>query len=84
MCEFKSWVEKDGKIAHLTDQDLKDKTIKERLKGCKKEDLIGHGAIRAAFNIEGGENHEEKEFWELSRFPKEIRSTLRDFDTYYS
>jgi len=84
MCELKSWIEKDGKVLHLTDIDLRDKTIKERLKGCAPEDLIGHGAIRKAFNIEGGEQKEVKEFWTLSLFPKEIQSTLRDFDRYYS
>ena len=85
MCDFKSYIElEDGTIAHLTDVELRDKTIRERLKGCQDNDLIGHGAIRKAFNITRGRDVEIKDFWNIEQFPKEIQVTLRNFDKYYS
>ena len=84
MCELKSWINKDGKIYHLTDWDLLDECIKKRLAGCKDNDYLGHGAIRKAYNIEGGAEHEEQDIWDLDKFPKEIADTLQHFDKYYS
>ena len=84
MCEFKSWIEKDGKILHLTDLDLRDKVIKERLKDCKDNDILGHGAIRKAYNITGGKDYEVKDFWNTKKLPIEIAKTIKEFNKSFT
>jgi len=85
MCKLKSWVEYNGQILHLTDLELRDKVIKERLKDCRDNDLIGHGAIRQAFNLPLNKGVDmEADFWKIDKLPKEIAKTFKEFDKYYS
>ena len=52
MCEFPSWIEKDGEVFFLTDRD-----VTERESDLSRQkapaDYVGHSAIRIVFNVEG-------------------------------
>ena len=65
MCEFISWIEKDGKNYWLTDKDIREKQ-------WEFIDSVGHEAIEKYFGIEGGEHKETP----LVFPPKEI---VKDF-----
>jgi hypothetical protein len=82
MCEFISWIEKDGLILYLTDAEIfgKDKSL---LEGCKDNDFLGHGAIRNFYNIEGGLEREVRDFWNENILPKEIADKVQEFDKYW-
>jgi len=54
MCEFPSWIEKDGNCYWNTDALLDQH-------GIDYEDGVGHSAIRQVWNIKGGEEHERPE-----------------------
>ena len=81
MCEFISWVEKDGEIYFLTDKMVYG-TIKGRelRKFCgNSEDYIGHGAIRHYFDdLQGGENKECTDFLSPKNFPPLIVQAIKD------
>jgi len=51
MCEFPSWIEKDGVSYWNTDALLDQHRIDHK-------DGVGHSGIRLVWNIEGGEEHE--------------------------
>ena len=79
MCEFISWVEKDEKVFFLTDKEVFSSYGKEKLKGCKDNDFIGHGAIRKYYDLKGGADRENPRFWD-GKLPKEIKKCMKDFD----
>ena len=72
MCEFISWIETSGEVLFLTGDDLKDKYGKEVLEGSRDNDFIGHGAIRAFYNLQGGVEKENRNFWD-GLLPQEIK-----------
>ncbi len=79
MCDFISWVEKDGEVLFLTDKEVYSKRGRELFGDCKDNDVLGHGAIRKYYGkdgklLVGGWNHEEGFFWKVERLPKEIQS----------
>ena len=73
MCEFISWVEHEGKIFFLTENDINSEYGKERLKERKDNDFLGHGAIRTYYNLKPfeGMDRENRDFWD-GDLPKEI------------
>lgn len=65
MCDFPSWIHKDGKDYWLTDKDIEGNI----LDGC------GHSAIEAKFNIRNGEHKE----WPIyTDVPEEFLKAIRD------
>jgi hypothetical protein len=66
MCEFVSWIEKDGKNYWLRDDEV-------RAKGWAMVDSVGHGAIEKYFGISGGVHKETPEFP-----PKEVREAVNN------
>jgi antitoxin component YwqK of YwqJK toxin-antitoxin module len=76
MCEFVSWIEKDGKVLYLTDADVYSSFGRDQLQGVRDNDVLGHGAIRQYFDIVGGQQHERTIFWGRD-VPKEIRDAIK-------
>lgn len=92
MCEFISWIEKDGRILFLTDKEIFSSQGKERLEGCQDNDFLGHGAIRRFFApcsekmFRGGEEKEQEDFWNTITLPKQIAELLKtpkDFEKHW-
>ena len=80
MCEFISWIEKDGQVYYLTYRDIyHTRRGKELRDYCKsKDDLIGHGAIRFYYdNFVGGEDKECTDFSTPDNFPPEIVEDIK-------
>jgi len=84
MCEFISWIVSGGKLFYLTDQDIFSEHGREVLAGCKDNDFLGHGAIREFWNLQGGAEKEERDFWNFEKLPKELALMVRDFDKHWS
>ncbi|MFH1047311.1 MAG: hypothetical protein V1738_03325 [Patescibacteria group bacterium] len=79
MCDFVSWIEKDGKIFYLTDREVFGPRGKELFGGDptgQGNDPLGHGAIRAFYEFEGGENREERDFWKEGVLPDELADIM--------
>ncbi len=78
MCEFISWIEKNGKHYFLTSEDLASKRGKELRAHCRSDDdLVGHGAIRWFYGeFEGGIEHECTDFTNPNNFPEVIVSAI--------
>jgi len=79
MCEFVSWIEKDGTLVYLTGEDVfNTKRGKELQEYCiDLDDLSGHGAIRWYYNFEGGKNFECTDFSAPDNFPAEIVEVIK-------
>lgn len=82
MCEFISWIEKDGGIFFLSDKEVFSEEGKESLKGCEHNDFLGHGAIRSFYDIKGGVDKEKRDFWN-GDLPKELQAAVNNFDTHF-
>jgi hypothetical protein len=77
MCEFISWIEKDGQVFFLTAKDLKSKRGRELKKHCGNDaDLVGHGAIRYYFDLIDGKDKECIYFGDPEKFPPEIQQAI--------
>ena len=80
MCEFISWVEKEGRVYFLT-QDLIHNTprgdeIQRRFPGSGE--IIGHAAIRAYFELdESGVSKEQTDFGTPNNFPPVIVEAIK-------
>ena len=83
MCDFISYIEKNGEILYLTDKEVFSKFGKEHLKGCLYNDILGHGAIRKFYNIQRGRDVEIRDFWNLEKLPKEIAAKIKEFDKHW-
>lgn len=87
MCEFISYIEvkKGGEthLLYLDDAAIGSDHGRERLKACKDNDLLGHGAIRAFYGpaASAGVEHELRNVWESDKLPKELQQKLKDFPT---
>jgi len=79
MCEFLSYIEKGDEILFLTDAEVFSPHGREVL-SFQDNDPLGHGAIRAYYNITGGEEHECRDFWNIENYPEAIQEILKDFD----
>ena len=79
MCEFISWIEKDGKNYFLTSADLASKRgIKLREHCGDDDDLVGHGALRWYYGgFEGGTKKECTDFSTPLNFPAEIVEAIK-------
>ena len=78
MCEFISWIEKDGKCIFLTGEDVfKTKRGKELQAHDGTGDLDGHGAIRWYYNFKGGVDKECTDFSTPDNFPLEIVKAIK-------
>lgn len=85
MCEFISWKEVDEKggekkVFFLTDDEVFSERGREMLEGSKDNDFLGHHAIDNIWGpaCKDGTHHEERNFWEKEKLPKEIQSKLHD------
>ena len=82
MCNFLSWVSVEGKLFYLTDQDVYSEAGKEKLAGCKDNDILGHGAIRKFYGLLSGLDCERQDFW-ADDLPKELKLKLKNFDKHW-
>ncbi len=82
MCDFVSWIEKDGKVYFLTANQIfntaKGKALQQY---CgSSDDYVGHGAIREYYGLssyfEG--NRECTDFSTPANFPPEIAKAIKD------
>ena len=79
MCEFISWIEKDGNVLFLTYNDIYNtKRGKELQEYTIPNDYIGHGAIRFYYDLTNGENKECTDFSTPDNFPPEIAEAIKD------
>ena len=80
MCEFISWIEKEGNIFFLTYHDIyRTKRGKELRDYCRnKDDLIGHGAIQYFYEFSGGNEKECEDFSNPENFPGEITDAIKN------
>ena len=80
MCDFISWIEKDGQVYYLTYRDIYNtRRGKELRNHCmSKDDLSGHGAIRYYYdNFTGGAEKECTDFTTPANFPPEIVEDIK-------
>jgi hypothetical protein len=78
MCQFISYIKKEGEIYFLTTKDIESKKGKELRDYCKNdEDLKGHGAIRKFFDFTGGKEFECEDFSTPDNFPPQIVSAIK-------
>ncbi len=82
MCDFISWIKKDGAIFYLTDKEVFSEEGEKKLKGCLHNDFIGHGAIREFWHIKGGTDHEVRDFWNTEKLPKELAEKLKSIESF--
>jgi hypothetical protein len=74
---------------YLTDNEVYSEMGRERLRGCKDNDVFGHGAIRAYFQEIFADPsvtkipHEEPDFSNLEKLPTEIAQNIQDFEKYW-
>ena len=78
MCEFISWVEKDGVVLYLTSRDLKSsrgKALRDRI----GPDICGHGAIREFYDLAPGQGTEREctDFSTPDNFPAQIVEDIK-------
>ena len=84
MCEFASWIEKDGDKYFLKDSDLQTKEGRRLVKKLKDsgkyyEDICGHGAIKEYYpELKNGIEKECTDFSKLSNFPGEIVEAIKE------
>jgi hypothetical protein len=84
MCEFISWIKKDGKVLFLTDEMMLKKEKKMRVKFPDKSERQGHGAIRWYYQLEsGGEEKECTDFSSQKNFPIEIANAIKKGEMTY-
>lgn len=90
MCEFISWYrakmpDNSVQILFLTDKDVFSSYGQEKLKGAKDNDYIGHGAIKAFFDLQNSQatlmEFENQNFWYKKQFPPEIAVHLESPET---
>jgi len=79
MCQFVSWIEKDGAVLFLTGKQVyhtkRGKELREYTKHT--DELVGHGAIRWFYNIDGGTDKECDDFSSPKRFPSVIVEAIK-------
>lgn len=78
MCDFVSWIEKDGTLWYLTTADIQSKRGKELMDYTQnRDDLKGHGAIRWFYDLKGGIEKECIGFSSPGNFPAEIAEAIK-------
>ena len=80
MCDFISWIEKDGKVYFLSSNELNTKegrALERYLGSHYKEDIKGHGAIRHYWGLKDGVNKECTDFSTPKNFPPEIVKAIK-------
>ena len=76
MCNLASWVEADGKIYLLTDNEVFSSQGRKALAGCQDNDILGHGAIRKYWCLgTAGTDYERRDWWRRD-VPKEVRDAV--------
>lgn len=85
MCEFLSWITYNEVVLHLDSATLEETRTKKLFReGCKDNDLLGHGAIRAVYDLQLGQGKEGElqNFWLTNQLPKVIQKKLHDFESF--
>ena len=80
MCEFISWIEKNGEIFYLTSEDLQGKSFLKFKKENSnwKKDIAGHGTIELFYpESKNGKHKECTNFSNPSNFPEIIVKTIK-------
>lgn len=80
MCEFISWVERRDKVLFLTgDQLFRTKKGRKFLETISRDDLCGHGTIRAWYGIDSsdGKDKECTDFSSPKNFPTKIVAAVK-------
>jgi hypothetical protein len=80
MCNFISWIEKNGEILFLTANDIfNTKRGRELQKHTTPDDFIGHGAIEFFYRLEygTGKHLECEDFSSPKNFPPQIVSAIK-------
>lgn len=80
MCQFISWIEKDGKSVFLTGEDIYHTKRGKELQKYRRSTtgLGGHGDIRWYYNFAGGVDKEYVDFSMPDNFPLEIATAIKD------
>ena len=79
MCQFVSWIEKDGAVLFLTGKQVYHTKRGKELRDYTKNtgDMVGHGAIRWFYEIDGGKDIECTDFRSPSNFPAVIIEAIK-------
>ena len=79
MCEFISWIEKNGNVYFLTTPLVEIERGRTLLRDSW-EDRMGHGAIRLMFGLEQdeGQNRECTDFSSPDNFPRAIAQAIKN------
>ena len=77
MCDFISWIEREGHIYLFTNKELNTKEGRKIQKGLKDNDVRGHGVIREYWGLKDGVNKECEDFSTPDNFPKEIVKAVK-------
>ncbi len=76
MCEFISWIEKEGRILFLLDGDMS--ALDRKNWNKDKSERCGHGAIRFLYDLgDTGINKECVDFSAPKNFPPEIAEAIK-------
>lgn len=91
MCDALSWIEAKMpddtmQVLFLKDENVYSSYGRDKFKDCQDNDYIGHGAIRAYFDLDTSPatltQHENREFWNKENFPPEIARYLESPETF--
>lgn len=72
MCKAISWIEKNGEILFLDDDDILSKRGKKLIDYNGNIDIQGHGAVRWFWDVKEGVNKECSDFSNPDNFPEKI------------
>ena len=72
----------DGKLYYLTDKEVYSEVGRDKLSGCKDNDVLGHGAIRTFYGLTGGPDRERRDFW-AGDLPSELVQAVKAFDKHW-
>ena len=79
MCKFISWVDVDGTLFYITDDDVNTSNYQELLRKCgNNDDSLGHGFLREYFQLGGkGIDKEVNNLTYIHLLPKQIISDIK-------
>lgn|SRR3990167_6084493 len=82
MCNPISWIESDGNVFIITDDEIKSEKGKQLIKECgSMEDIWGYGFCRRYYELgNAGKEFEINDFSKLDKFPMEIQKLLKNFN----
>ena len=84
MCDFVSWIEKNGNLYYLTDKEIFSPEGEIKLAECQDNDYIGHGAIDKFYGLRRtGTRREVRDFWKRGVLPAELSKKIKRFDKWW-